>query len=144
LAAKREVYFKNFGGKGEEMNNRKLILLSVAVLFVILFSGNAWASKAESKIEVPESAAKGSEITIRVTVIHNANGFFHHVEWLWIQVNDTEIARWDYTATHRPEGATFSKEIKYKVEGNAEIKAKASCNFHGSAGEAVQRVSVKE
>ena len=144
LIARREVYFKNFRGKGEEMNNRKLIFLSVAVLFVILFSGNAWANKAETKIEVPESAAKGSEITIRVTVIHSANGFFHHVEWLWIQVNDTEIARWDYTATHRPEGATFTKEIKFKVEGDVEVKAKASCNMHGSAGEAVGKVSAKE
>ena len=126
------------------MKNRKLILLSVAVLFMILFSGNAWANKAETKIEVPETAAKGSEITIRVTVFHSANNFFHHVEWLWIQVNGAEIARWDYTATHRPEGAMFTKEIKYKVEGDAEIKAKASCNIHGSAGEAVGRVSAKE
>jgi desulfoferrodoxin (superoxide reductase-like protein) len=144
LIARREVYFENFGRKGEEMNNRKLILLSEAVLFIFLFSGNVWATKAETKIEVPESAAKGSEITIRVTVIHSANNFFHHVEWLWIQVNDTEIARWDYTATHKPEGATFTKEIKYKVEGDAEIKAKASCNIHGSAGEAVGRVLAKE
>jgi len=126
------------------MKNRKLILLSVAVLVMILFSGNAWANKADTKIEVPETAAKGSEITIRVTVFHSANNFFHHVEWLWIQVNGAEIARWDYTATHRPEGATFTKEIKYKVEGDAEIKAKASCNIHGSAGEAVGRVSAKE
>jgi desulfoferrodoxin (superoxide reductase-like protein) len=126
------------------MKNRKLILLSVAVLFIILFSGDAWANKAETQIEVPETAAQGSEITIRVTVIHSANSFFHHVEWLWIQVNGAEIARWDFSATHRPEGASFTKEIKYKVEGDAEIKAKASCNIHGSAGEAVGRVSAKE
>ena len=126
------------------MKNRKLILISVAVLFMFFFSGISWANKAETKIEVQESAAKGSEITIRVTVIHSANNFFHHVEWLWIQVNGAEIARWDYTATHRPEEATFTKEIKYKVEGDTEIKAKASCNIHGSAGEAVERVSAKE
>jgi desulfoferrodoxin (superoxide reductase-like protein) len=105
---------------------------------------NAWANKAEAKIEAPESAAKGSEIAIRVTVIHNADSYFHHVEWLWIQVNGNEIARWDYTASNRPEGATFTKEIKYKVEGDAEIKAKASCNMHGSAGEAVIKVLAKE
>ena len=126
------------------MNNRKLILLSVAVLFIFLLSGNAWATKAEAKIEVPERAAKRSEITIRVRVIHNANDFFHHVEWLWIQVNGNEIARWDYTATNRPDGATFTKEIKYKVEGDVEIRAKASCNIHGSAGEAVVKVLAKE
>ena len=126
------------------MNNRKLTLFSLAVLFMFFFSGNAWANKAETKIEVPESAAKGSEITIRVTVIHNSDNFSHHVEWLRIQVNGREIARWDYSATDRPEGAAFTKEIKYKVEGDAEIKAKASCNIHGSAGEAVMKVLAKE
>ena len=126
------------------MNNRKLMLFSIVVLFIFLVTGNAWANKAEAKVEAPESATKGSEITIRVTVIHNANIYFHHVEWLWIQVNGNEIARWDYTATNRPEEATFSKEIKYKVEGDVEIKAKASCNMHGSAGEVVIKVLAKE
>ena len=126
------------------MNSRRLMFLSVAVLFIFLVTGNAWANKAEAKIEAPESAAKGSEITIRVTVIHNADSYFHHVEWLWIQVNGNEIARWDYTANNRPEGATFTKEIKYKVEGDLEIKAKASCNMHGSAGDAVIKVLAKE
>ena len=127
------------------MNRRKFILSSAGALLTFLFSGRiAWANKAESKIEVPESAIKGSEVTIRMTVIHNANNYFHHVEWLWIQVNDKEIARWDYSATQRPEGATFTKEIKYKLEIDAEIKAKASCNIHGSAGEVVARVLAKE
>jgi desulfoferrodoxin (superoxide reductase-like protein) len=141
---KREVYSGNFGPKGGEMNNRKLMPLSVVVLFIFLVTGNAWANKAETKIEAPESAAKGSEITIRVIVIHNANSYFHHVEWLWIQVNGSEIARWDYTASKRPEEATFTKEVKYKVEGDVEIKAKASCNMHGSVGEAVIKVLAKE
>ncbi len=126
------------------MNNRKLMLLSVTALILFLVTGNAWANKAEAKIEATESAAKGSEITIRVTVTHNADSFLHHVEWLWIQVNGNEIARWDYTATNRPEGATFTKEIKYKVEEDAEIKGKASCNIHGSAGEALTKVLAKE
>jgi len=126
------------------MNNRLCLILSIAVLFVFLVTGNTWANKAEVKIETPEIAAKGSEITIRVTVIHNANSYFHHVEWLWIQVNGKEIARWDYTGADSPEAATFTKEIKYKLEGDAEIGAKASCNVHGSAGEAVKKVSPKE
>jgi len=125
-------------------NVKKLILLSVAVLFAFPLSGNAWANKAESKIEAPEAAAKGQEIIIRVTVIHSANNFFHHVEWVWVQVNGKEIARWDYTASNKPEGETFTKEIRYRVEGDLEIKAKASCNMHGSAGEAVVKVLAKE
>jgi desulfoferrodoxin (superoxide reductase-like protein) len=126
------------------MENRKLLFFSVVLLFILLVAGNARANKAEVKITAPESAAKGSEIIIQVTVIHNADNFFHHVEWLWIQVNGKEIARWEYSASNRPEGATFTKEIKYKLEGNAEVKAQASCNLHGSAGETVVTVVAKE
>lgn len=114
--------------------------------WAVFFFGRriAWANKAEAKIEAPENAPKGSEIVVRVTVTHNANSFFHHVEWLWVQANDIEIARWDYSASNRPEDATFTKEIKYKLEGDMEIRAKASCNMHGSAGEAVIKVLAKE
>jgi desulfoferrodoxin (superoxide reductase-like protein) len=112
MDCKNEGHPGNFEPQGGVMNNRKLRLLSVAVLFTFLVSGNAWANKAEAKIEAPESAAKGTEITVRVTAIHNADGYFHHVEWLWIQVNGIEIARWDYTASNRPEGAAFTKEVK--------------------------------
>jgi len=127
------------------MNRRKFILTLAGAFLIFLFSRKiAWADKAEAKIEAPESAAKGSEITIRVTVIHNANNFFHHIEWLWIKVNEKEIARWDFTGSNKPEGATFTREVKYPVEGNSEIKAKASCNIHGSAGEAVVKVLAKE
>ncbi len=127
------------------MNRRKFILTLAGAFLIFLSSRKiAWAGKAEAKIEAPESAAQGSEITIRVTVIHNANNFFHHIEWLWIQVNEKEIARWDFTGSNKPEGATFTREIKYPVEGDSEIKAKASCNIHGSAGEAVVKVLAKE
>lgn len=127
------------------MNRRKFILSSAGAIFLFLFSrGTSWANKAETRIEAPESATKGTEMTIRVTVTHNANNFFHHVEWLWVQVNDKEIARWDYSATQKPEGATFTKEIKHKLERDAVIKAEASCNMHGSAGEAMVKVLAKE
>ena len=96
----------------------------------------AWANKAEARLEVPDSALKGSEITIKVTVIHSANSFFHYTEWAWIQVNGKEIARWDFNSLNLPESATFSREVKTRVEGNLDIKAKASCNLHGSANEA--------
>jgi hypothetical protein len=59
-------------------------------------------------------------------------------------VNGKEIARWDYTMSNLPEGATFTKEIKYRIDGDIEIKAEASCNLHGSAGPAMAKVLVKE
>jgi desulfoferrodoxin (superoxide reductase-like protein) len=126
------------------MNRRDFIVASGALVAGVLVTrGTAWANKAETKIEVPQSAARGSEITIRVTVTHSANNFFHHVEWVWIQMNGKEIDRWEYSATHLPESATFTKEIKYVVDGDLEFKGKASCNLHGSANEAVAKVTAK-
>ena len=125
------------------MNRRKFLATSAAVAGgVLMTGGTAWANKAESRLEVPESAAKGSEITIKMTVIHSANSLFHHVEWAWIQVDGKEIARWDFSSSHLPESETFSREIKTKVEGNLDIKAKASCNLHGSANEAVATIKM--
>ena len=125
------------------MNRRKFLATSAAVVGgVLVTGGTAWANKAESRLEVPESAAKGSEITIKMTVIHSANSLFHHVEWAWIQVDGKEIARWDFSSSHLPESETFTREIKTKVEGNLDIKAKASCNLHGSANEATANVKV--
>jgi desulfoferrodoxin (superoxide reductase-like protein) len=114
------------------------------VMIVLVHGGYVWANKSTTSIEVPESISKGSEITIRVTVTHNANNFLHYTKWLQIMVNGKEIARWDYTMGNRPEGATFTKEIKYNVDGDIEIKAEASCNIHGSAGPATAKVLAKE
>jgi hypothetical protein len=44
-------------------------ILAIAVGIAIFISVPAWANKAETKIEAPESADKGSEITIKVTAI---------------------------------------------------------------------------
>lgn len=127
------------------MNRRDFILTTAAsVAGFLVTAGTAWANKAETKIEVPESAVKGSEITIKMTVAHSSNSFLHYTEWVWVQVNGKEVARWNYSSGNLPEGATFTKEIPYKVEDALEIKAKANCNLHGSAGEASAKVAMKE
>ena len=126
------------------MNRRGFILTSAAFLAGFLVPARAaWANKSETKIEAPASADKGSEITIKVTVTHSANSALHHTDWLWVQVNGKEVARWNYSSSNLPEGATFTKEVRHKVEGNLEIKAKANCNNHGSAGEATAKVTAK-
>ena len=125
------------------MNRRNFIAASAAFVGgVLMTAGPAWANKAETRIEVPESAAKGSEITIKITVTHSANSFLHYTEWAWIQVNGKEITRWDFTSNSRPESETFSRETKLRVEGDFEISAKASCNLHGSANEAIAKVKM--
>ena len=121
--------------------NLSLIFL---VMIVFLYGQDVWANKSATSIEVPENITKSSEITIRVTVTHNANSFIHHTKWLQVMINGKEIARWDYTMGNRPEDATFTKEVKYKAEGDIEIKAEASCNIHGSAGPSTVKVLVKE
>jgi len=126
------------------MNRRSFIVTSAAFIGgFLLAGGTAWANKSETKIEVPESAAKGSEIIIRVTVTHSANSFFHYTEWLWVQVDGVEKARWDFSSSNRPEGEIFTREVKVKVEGEWNIRAKASCNLHGSANEATAKVLAK-
>ena len=121
--------------------NLSLIFL---VMMILVYGQDVLANKSATSIEAPENVTKGSEITIRVTVTHSANNFFHYTKWLQIMINGTEIARWDYTMGNRPEGAIFTKEIKYKAEGDIEIKAEASCNIHGSAGPSTVKVLVKE
>jgi len=109
----------------------------------LLWTAPAFADKAAATIEAPAEAAKGSEITIRVTVTHNGNSDRHYVEWAKILVNNKEIAKWEYSSSKLPEGVPFTREVKYKAEGNIEVKAEASCNVHGGRGLSVVKISVK-
>jgi len=127
------------------MVQQKIIYYFIPILLMILLPAHAaFADKASVSIEAPTAVAKGSEITIRLTIIHSANSYFHYVEWVRVMMNEREIARWDYSRSNRPEDATFTKEIKYTVNESGEIKAEASCNIHGSKGPASQKVLVKE
>ncbi len=60
------------------------LLLGIVAGLVFLVSPPALADKASVAIEAPENTAKGSEITIRVTVTHSANSARHHVQWVKI------------------------------------------------------------
>ena len=127
------------------MVQQKIIYYFIPFLLMILLPAHAaFADKASVFIEAPTAVAKGSEITIRLTITHSANSYFHYVEWVRVMMNEKEIARWDYSRSNRPENATFTKEIKYTVNESGEIKAEASCNIHGSKGPAIQKVLVKE
>lgn len=116
-------------------------MMILAVLFVQTVP--ALGNKSAASIEGPSQVQKGTEVTLRITVTHNANSSSHHTEWLKVSANKNEIARWEFTADKRPEGAEFTREIKIKVTEDTEIVAEASCNRHGSGGPAVHRVSVK-
>jgi len=124
--------------------NKAGLFLMWVLSLILLFTSSAFADKASVSIEAPPDVAKGSEIIIRLTIIHNANNFFHHVEWVKVWINKQEFAKWDYSATQMPEGATFTKELKYVVNDGVEIRGEASCNVHGSKGPAVLNLSVKK
>jgi desulfoferrodoxin (superoxide reductase-like protein) len=120
------------------------MLLGIVMLAVLLFQVSVvCANKSEATIEGPTQAAKGSEVTLRITATHNANSASHYTEWLKVTANKKEVARWDYTKENRPEGAVFTKEIKIKVLEDTEIVAEGSCNNHGSKGPAKHNIKVK-
>jgi desulfoferrodoxin (superoxide reductase-like protein) len=123
---------------------RRGMLFAVVMLVVSLFQLSVGlANKSEVSIEGPTQAAKGSEVTLRITATHNANTASHHSEWLKVMADGKQIARWDFTKENLPEGAAFTKEIKIKVMEDTEIVAEASCNNHGSKGPAKHKIMVK-
>ena len=127
------------------MKSKKPGLFLIQFLLVVLLCANvAFANKASVSIEAPAEVTKGTEITIRVTVDHSADNVFHHVEWVQLSVNNNQVGYWRYSAVDLPPGATFTREIKYTVNENTDIRAEASCNLHGSAGPGIFKIVIKE
>jgi len=123
---------------------KKSIVLGILILSVLFMQlGAALANKSAVSIEGPSSVTKGTEVTLRITVTHNANSPSHFTEWVKVTANKKEIARWDYTKDNRPEAAEFTKEIKFKVTEDTEVVAEASCSNHGSRGPAIHKITVK-
>ena len=123
---------------------KKSVALGILILAILLLQvGPTLANKSAVSIEGPSSVVKGTEVTLRITVTHNANSPSHYTEWVKVTVNKKEIARWDYTKDNRPEAAEFTKEIKFKVLEDTEVVAEASCINHGSRGPAMHKITVK-
>jgi len=123
---------------------KKSIALGMLILALLLLQGGpAFANKSAASIEGPTNVAKGTEVTLRVTVKHSSNSSSHYTEWLKVTANKKEIARWDYSKDKRPEAAEFTKEIKIKVMEDTEVVAEASCNNHGSRGPSTHKITVK-
>ncbi len=123
------------------MMNRRWVV--VAALLVFLLAGQAFADQTAVSLEGPNEAINGSEVTIKINVVHKGNHFFHYTSEVVVQANGTEIARWEFSPWDKPEDEVFSREVKYMVTGPTEIIATGKCNIHGSAGPAVLKISVK-
>ncbi len=129
----------------EETMKRGRNLYGISIFFILFLSAvPAWADKASVTIQAPPQAAKDSEITVQLTITHSSNNFFHYVNWVEVGLDGQTAYRWEYSATQRPEGATFTKGIKIRIEKDTEIKAEASCNLHGSRGPAAVKILAKE
>jgi desulfoferrodoxin (superoxide reductase-like protein) len=123
---------------------KKFVLVVSCFLFLFcLNSIPVFANKSTVTLEGPASATRGSEVTIKITVVHSANSFLHYTKWLKVQANGNPVEQLDYTASNRPDGATFTKEARIKVLENTEVVAEASCNIHGSSGPAKLTILVK-
>lgn len=124
---------------------RKPALVIIGVLLLLMFhTGFAFGSKSAVSIDAPQTARKGSEVTIKVSATHNGNSALHYTQWLKLTVNGNEVARWDFSGSNRPEGEVFTREVKIKVVENVDIVAEASCNVHGSAGPATAKITVRD
>jgi len=119
----------------------KILFCLTAIL--LLSTGIVLADKSAVTIIAPESAAKGSEVTIKLNVTHNGNNMLHYTKWAYIKINGKEIARWDFSATRTPESENFAKEVKFTVNEPAQIEVEAYCNIHGSAGIAKASIAIK-
>ncbi len=127
------------------MKIKRTVLMFAAVFLVIALSGGvSLADKSAVTIEAPDQAAKGSEITVKIYVTHSGNSFFHHTNWVKVTVNGQEAALWEYSASSRPDGAEFSKEINLTITEPMEIAAQANCNLHGSQGPAKKTVRMTD
>ncbi|OGP75301.1 MAG: hypothetical protein A2V86_14150 [Deltaproteobacteria bacterium RBG_16_49_23] len=125
------------------MNRRRFCTLLI-LGGLSLYARPAFANKASTSIEAPQTVPKGSEIKIRVTVTHKGNNFFHYNKSLRVLANRKEVAMWDYSSGQRPESEVFTKEITIKALEDLEVTAEAHCNRHGSAGPTTVRITVKD
>lgn len=116
------------------------ILLGAGLSLVL--PRQAIADKAGALVQGPKSARKGEEITLRLTFTHNSNTPSHFIEWARVLVNEKEVARWDFSPSRLPEGATLVRELRIPVQGALRVRAQASCNKHGSKGAASLDVQV--
>lgn len=125
------------------MKKKLLITSAISLLLILMFSLNSSADETSVKIKAPEKVEKGTEATIKIEVTHDGNNFLHHTNWVWIKVNGTEYKKWEYGGFSKPDGETFTLEIKLKIDEPTSIEAKGNCNMHGSEGSESVKIELK-
>jgi desulfoferrodoxin (superoxide reductase-like protein) len=132
-------------GEQQKMDKKHLIILYTVLLsqIFVLHWDTALANQSSIQIEVPENAAIGEVILIRLHVSHEGNNFIHYTDWVYVAINGREIKRWMCSNFDKPESENFTRTIHYTVNGPVEITAESDCNIHGSAGIAKKNMVIK-
>ena len=126
------------------MNQKRFVQIFMCCFFLLLlFALPAFANKSAVTIEAPAETSPGSTITIKLNITHKGNSGFHYTQWVSLNINGTEVKRWEYTRKERPESDNFSLFFTQTVDSPIEIVAQARCNIHGSKGPATFKVDVK-
>lgn len=113
------------------------------IFFFFIMSSVSLANKTSVALSGPEAVPAGTEVTITVSVTHRGNSAIHFTNRVWVKAGDKEIARWEFSASDRPESADFTRTVKITVVAPVEITAQGNCNLHGSDGPAVLAIGLK-
>lgn len=114
------------------------------LLVLLLTAQTSYADKSSITISAPETAAKGSEVTVKLTITHKGNSVFHYTNWVSLKANGKEISRWEFSGSKRPEEAVFVREVKIPVNESIELIAEANCNLHGGKGPVKWKITIKD
>jgi len=125
------------------MKKTPLITGILAFILIMLFSIQVSADETSVKIEAPEKVKKGTEVTVKIEVIHSTNNFLHYTDWVWVKVNDEEFKKWEYGNFDRPDDSSFTVELTLKIDETTTIEAKGNCNMHGSEGSEKVKITVE-
>jgi len=120
-----------------------LFYVLITAVSIVFSSHPAFANKSSVRIEAPETAAMGQEITIKLHIAHDGNNFIHHTDRVSLKINDQEIQQWTYGMFDTPESEKFTLEIRYTIEGPITITAQADCNMHGSTGISEKTITIQ-
>lgn len=115
---------------------------SVIVALLLLVSV-AFANKTSVRVNAPEKAKKGQEVTITIDVSHSGNSKMHYSNWVTLNLNGKEVQRWEYSRKALPKTENFTVEYKFIAKGNTTITAQGNCNLHGSKGPVTVIVTVE-
>jgi desulfoferrodoxin (superoxide reductase-like protein) len=121
----------------------KFILIAATLLLSSILVAPVFANEAKISIVAPVSVSPGTEITIKLNIMHHGNNWFHYTNWVYVKVNGEEVKRWEFSRKNRPESENFTRTFTYKVVGPIEVIAEANCNLHGNQGPAILSIDLK-